>query len=94
MEKDDQDGHQAALDRMEWRKMTNTVTRRCLIDGVEKDGRCLRMEWRNDQDGHQAALDRMEWRKMTKITRRRLIGWRKMTEMVTRRCLIGWSGER
>ena len=31
MEKDDQDGHQAALDRVEWRKMTNTVTRRRLV---------------------------------------------------------------
>ena len=31
MEKDDQDGHQAALGRMEWRKMTNTVTRRRLV---------------------------------------------------------------
>ena len=31
MEKDDQDGHQAALDRMMWRKMTKTVTRRRLV---------------------------------------------------------------
>ena len=31
MEKDDRDGHQAVFDRMEWRKMTKTVTRWCLI---------------------------------------------------------------
>ena len=31
MEKDDQDGHQAAVDRMEWRKITNMVARRRLI---------------------------------------------------------------
>ena len=30
MEKDDQDGHQAAFDRMEWKKMTKMVTRRRL----------------------------------------------------------------
>ena len=31
VEKGDQYGHQAALDRMEWRKMTNMVTRWRLI---------------------------------------------------------------
>ena len=31
MEKDDRDGHQAVFDRMEWRKMTKMVTRRRLI---------------------------------------------------------------
>ena len=78
MEKDDQDGHQAALDRID------------RMDGVEKDDghqaalgyghQAALVVEKDDQDGHQAALDRMEWRKMTK--------------MVTRRCLIGWCGER
>ena len=31
VEKDDKDGHQAALGRMEWRKMTKMVTRRRLV---------------------------------------------------------------
>ena len=31
VEKDDQDCHQAALGRMEWRKMTKIVTRRRLV---------------------------------------------------------------
>ena len=31
MEKDDQDGHHAALGRMEWRKITKMVNRRRLI---------------------------------------------------------------
>ena len=63
MEKDDQDGHQAALDSME---KDYQYGHQAALDRVEKD----------DQDGHQAAFDRMEWIKMTKIvSRRRLVGW-------------------
>ena len=63
MEKDDQDGHQAALDRVE---KDDQYGHQAALDRMEK----------YDQYDHQAALDRMECRKMTKmVTRRRLIGW-------------------